>query len=187
MGDYVLFASYIVQLYAPLNWFGTYYRMIQQAFVDMENMFDLLAQKQTVKDEPMAPELRIGGGGAAAAAGGGGSIEFKDVKFAYNAEKEILKGISFSAPFGSSVALVGPSGGGKSTVIRLLFRFYDVDEGQISIDGQDIARVTQNSLRKAIGVVPQDTVLFNQDIRYNIRYTFCFVHDGIKIPSSYSS
>ena len=176
MGDYVLFASYINQLYAPLNWFGTYYRMIQQAFVDMENMFDLLAQKQTVKDEPMAPELRIGGGGGSGggsggggAASGGGSIVFRDVKFSYNSEKEILKGISFSAPFGSSVALVGPSGGGKSTIIRLLFRFYDVDDGQITIDGQDIARVTQNSLRKVIGVVPQDTVLFNQDIRYNIR------------------
>jgi len=179
VGDYVLFASYIVQLYAPLNWFGTYYRMIQQAFVDMENMFELLAQKQTVKDDPMAPELRIGGEGGGAGGGAGkgadggadgGSIEFRDVRFSYLEDKEILKGISFSAPFGSSVALVGPSGGGKSTIIRLLFRFYDVNEGQILIDGQDISRVTQNSLRKAIGVVPQDTVLFNQDIRYNIRY-----------------
>ena len=92
MGDYVLFASYIVQLYAPLNWFGTYYRMIQQAFVDMENMFDLLAQKQTVTDDPMAPELRIGGGGGRGGAGGG-SIEFKDVRFSYTSEKEILRGI----------------------------------------------------------------------------------------------
>ncbi|XP_013773595.1 ATP-binding cassette sub-family B member 6, mitochondrial-like [Limulus polyphemus] len=160
VGDYVLFSTYILQLYTPLNYFGTYYRLIQKAFIDMENMFDLLDEDREVKDEVNAPSLRVIKG----------DIEFKDVCFHYTAERPILKNISFIVPQGKTVALVGPSGSGKTTIIRLLFRFYDICSGEITIDGQNIAKVTQKSLRKHIGVVPQDTVLFNSDIRYNIRY-----------------
>ncbi|XP_050299887.1 ATP-binding cassette sub-family B member 6-like isoform X2 [Anthonomus grandis grandis] len=161
VGDYVLFASYIVQLYAPLNMFGMQYRQIQNNFVDMENMFDLLRQEQEVVDAPNSQELVSRGGG----------IEFKNVTFKYTPEKTILKDVSFFVPPGQTVALVGPSGSGKSTIIKLLFRFYDVDSGSIIIDGYNIKNeVTQQSLRKIIGVVPQDTVLFNQTIKYNIQY-----------------
>ncbi|XP_023932303.1 ATP-binding cassette sub-family B member 6, mitochondrial [Lingula anatina] len=160
VGDYVLFATYIIQLYMPLNWFGTYYRMIQQSFIDMENMFDLLQEKQEVKDVPGAAELVVTKG----------MIEFSHVGFHYEPSKEILKDVTFVVPPGQTYALVGHSGSGKSTIIRLLFRFYDVTSGTIRIDGQDISQVQQESVRKAIGVVPQDTVLFNNDIRYNIRY-----------------
>ncbi|XP_066149346.1 ATP-binding cassette sub-family B member 6-like isoform X2 [Euwallacea fornicatus] len=161
VGDYVLFASYIVQLYAPLNQFGIQYRQIQNNFVDMENMFDLLRQEQEVVNDPNAKELIPKEGG----------IEFKDVTFKYNPEITILKNISFNVPPGKTVALVGPSGSGKSTVIKLLFRFYDVDSGCITVDGYNIkSDVTQQSLRAIIGVVPQDTVLFNQTIKYNIQY-----------------
>lgn len=160
VGDYVLFGTYIVQLYTPLNWFGTYYRMIQSAFVDMESMFDLLTEEKEVKDAVNAGDLSFTKG----------RVDFKNVCFSYTAGKEILSDVSFTVMPGQTFALVGPSGSGKSTIIRLLFRFYDVQSGCILIDGQDIAKVRQNSLRSYIGVVPQDTVLFNDNIRENIRY-----------------
>lgn len=159
-GQYVLFASYIIQLYVPLNWFGTFYRQIQKNFVDMENMFELMKEEEEIIDAPDAPDLQITRG----------SIEFVNVSFGYSAERVILKNLTFSVPPGKTVALVGPSGAGKSTIIRLLFRFYDVQTGLISIDGQNIKTVKQESLRNAIGVVPQDTVLFNNTIKYNIQY-----------------
>ncbi|XP_068633217.1 ATP-binding cassette sub-family B member 6 [Battus philenor] len=160
VGDYVLFTSYIVQLYVPLNWFGTYYRAIQKNFVDMENMFDLMRVDSDVCDAPGAPELVVRRGG----------IEFKHVSFGYGPERLVLNNVSFRVAPGSTVALVGPSGAGKSTVMRLLFRFYDVNEGAVLVDGQDVRTVTQASLRSNIGVVPQDTVLFNNTVRYNIQY-----------------
>ncbi|XP_060533960.1 ATP-binding cassette sub-family B member 6-like isoform X2 [Cylas formicarius] len=160
VGDYVLFASYIAQLYMPLNMFGMQYRQIQNNFVDMENMFDLLRQEREVVDAPGAGPVAIKDGG----------VEFKNVSFHYLPEKTILKNVSFRVPPGKTVALVGPSGSGKSTIIKLIFRFYDVESGSITVDGQDIKSVTQDSLRNAIGVVPQDTVLFNNTIRYNIKY-----------------
>ncbi|XP_044763694.1 ATP-binding cassette sub-family B member 6 [Coccinella septempunctata] len=160
VGDYVLFASYIVQLYVPLNWFGSYYRAIQKNFVDMENMFDLLKEEEEVIDAPGAGPLVVKKG----------VVEFNNVSFGYQPEKLILKNVTFTVPPGKTVALVGPSGSGKSTIIRLLFRFYDVETGNILIDGQNIKTVTQESLRRVIGVVPQDTVLFNNTIKYNIKY-----------------
>lgn len=160
VGDYVLFATYIIQLYVPLNWLGTFYRQIQKNFVDMENMLDLMKEDQEVIDAPGAPELVCSRGG----------IDFSNVTFGYSLDKIILKDVSFNIGPGKVFALVGPSGAGKSTIMRLLFRFYDVSSGVISIDGQNIKTVTQASLRKSIGVVPQDTVLFNQTIKYNIKY-----------------
>ncbi|XP_043219990.1 ATP-binding cassette sub-family B member 6-like [Amphibalanus amphitrite] len=160
VGDYVLFSTYILQLYTPLNWFGTYYRMIQQNFVDMENMLDLLREEEEVIDLPGVSDLVVKEG----------RLEFRNVSFHYVVEKPILRGVSFSVEPGQTVALVGPSGGGKSTLIRLLFRFFDVTDGRIMLDNQDIKWVKQRSVRRAIGVVPQDTVLFNETIRYNIRY-----------------
>uniref|UniRef100_A0A8D0EN22 ATP binding cassette subfamily B member 6 (Langereis blood group) n=1 Tax=Strix occidentalis caurina TaxID=311401 RepID=A0A8D0EN22_STROC len=147
-------------LYTPLNWFGTYYRMIQNSFVDMENMFELFHEEQEVKDAVNAGDLRLEAG----------RIEFENVHFSYMDGKEILQDVSFSVMPGQTLALVGPSGSGKSTIIRLLFRFYDVWGGCIRIDGQDISQVKQASLRAHIGVVPQDTVLFNDTIANNIRY-----------------
>lgn len=160
VGDFVLYNTYIIQLYAPLNFFGTYYRLIQQAFIDMENMFDLFDANAEVSDSPNATNIHLTQG----------KIEFKNVFFHYTPERAILKDISFTVNPGETLALVGPSGAGKSTVIRLLFRFYDIQDGAILLDGQDVRDVTQSSLRQAIGVVPQDTVLFNDNIRYNIRY-----------------
>ena len=160
VGDFVLYCTYIVQLYAPLNFFGTYYRMIQQAFIDMENMLDLLDVDPEIQDTPGADVIHMTGG----------QIEFKNVYFHYTPEKPILRDVSFTVEPGKTIALVGPSGAGKSTIIRLLFRFYDIQDGVITVDGQDIRHVTQTSVRQAIGVVPQDTVLFNDNIRYNIRY-----------------
>lgn len=160
VGDFVLFFTYLMDLYMPLNWFGTYYRAIQKNFVDMENMFDLLKEEEEVVDAP----------GSAALLTAGGGIEFNNVSFGYSPEKIVLKNVSFTVPSGKTVAIVGPSGAGKSTIVRLLFRFYDVQNGAILIDGQNIKLVTQQSLRQAIGVVPQDTVLFNNSIYYNIEY-----------------
>jgi ATP-binding cassette subfamily B protein len=139
---------------------GMVYREIKQAITDIELMFSILSREPEIKDATNAPPLKVGTG----------TIRFENVSFAYEPSRRILKGISFEVPAGKTVAVVGPSGAGKSTISRLLFRFYDLLGGRISIDGQDIAKVTQKSLRQAIGMVPQDTVLFNDTIRYNIRY-----------------
>uniref|UniRef100_A0A3P9NZK0 ATP-binding cassette sub-family B member 6 n=1 Tax=Poecilia reticulata TaxID=8081 RepID=A0A3P9NZK0_POERE len=160
VGDFVLFGTYIIQLYTPLNWFGTYYRMIQNSFIDMESMFKLFEEEEEVKDKVNAGNLQFKLG----------RVEFDSVYFSYTNGFEILRDVSFTVLPGQTVALVGPSGSGKSTIIRLLFRFYNVQGGCIRIDGQDISNVKQRSLRAHIGVVPQDTVLFNDTIRENIRY-----------------
>src|SRR5450631_416572 len=160
VGDFVLINAMMIQLYQPLNFMGMVYREIKQAVTDIELMFSLLSREPEIKDVPGAAALNVTNG----------TIRFEDVRFAYEPERGILKGISFDVPAGKTVAVVGPSGAGKSTISRLLFRFYDLAGGRILIDGQDIARVTQASLRQAIGMVPQDTVLFNDTIRYNIRY-----------------
>uniref|UniRef100_A0A665X9Q3 ATP-binding cassette, sub-family B (MDR/TAP), member 6a n=1 Tax=Echeneis naucrates TaxID=173247 RepID=A0A665X9Q3_ECHNA len=162
VGDFVLFGTYIIQLYTPLNWFGTYYRMIQNSFIDMENMFKLFEEEEEVKDEVNAGSFHYTAG----------KVEFENVHFSYTNGKEILKDVSFTVLPGQTVALVSSwtLGAGKSTIIRLLFRFYNIQGGCIRIDGQDISKVSQRSLRAHIGVVPQDTVLFNDNIRDNIRY-----------------
>jgi ATP-binding cassette subfamily B protein len=160
VGDFVLVNAMMIQLYIPLNFMGMVYREIKQAMIDIETMFSILSRDPEVKDAPTAPPLKVTRG----------HIRFEDVRFAYELDRPILKGISFEVPAGRTVAVVGPSGAGKSTISRLLFRFYDLSGGRIMIDGQDISRVTQQSLREVIGMVPQDTVLFNDTIRYNIRY-----------------
>jgi ATP-binding cassette subfamily B protein len=160
VGDFVLINAMMIQLYQPLNFMGMVYREIKQAVTDIELMFAILAREPEIKDVAGAAPLTVTSG----------TIRFENVRFAYEPERRILKGISFDVPAGKTVAVVGPSGAGKSTISRLLFRFYDLAGGRILIDGQDIARVTQASLRRAIGMVPQDTVLFNDTIRYNIRY-----------------
>jgi ATP-binding cassette, subfamily B, heavy metal transporter len=160
VGDFVLINAMMIQLYQPLNFMGMVYREIKQAIIDIEKMFEVLARDPEIKDAPDAKPLLVTSG----------AIRFDDVHFAYEAERPILKGLSFEVPAGKRVAIVGPSGAGKSTISRLLFRLYDVSDGSIQIDGQDIRSVTQASLRAAIGMVPQDTVLFNDTIRYNIRY-----------------
>ncbi|NLS19200.1 ABC transporter ATP-binding protein/permease [Rhizobium sp. P40RR-XXII] len=160
VGDFVFINAMLLQLSVPLNFIGFVYREIRQGLTDIEEMFDLLEVRPEVVDAPGAKELVIGSG----------AISFKDVQFAYDPARPILKGISFEVPAGKTVAVVGPSGAGKSTLSRLLYRFYDVQGGSITIDGQDLRTVTQKSLRKVIGMVPQDTVLFNDTIAYNIRY-----------------
>jgi ATP-binding cassette, subfamily B, heavy metal transporter len=160
VGDFVLINAMMIQLYQPLNFMGMVYREIKQAIIDIEKMFSVLEQRPEIKDAPGAKPLVVSAG----------HLRFDDVRFAYEPQRPILKGLSFEVPAGKTVAIVGPSGAGKSTISRLLFRLYDVSYGSISIDGQDIRTVTQGSLRAAIGMVPQDTVLFNDTIRYNIRY-----------------
>ncbi|MBM2711355.1 ABC transporter ATP-binding protein/permease [Mesorhizobium caraganae] len=160
VGDFVFINAMLVQLSVPLNFIGFIYREIRQGLTDIEQMFDLLDVPQEITDKPDARPLAVSAG----------KVEFRDVHFAYDPSRKILKGISFEVPAGKTVAIVGPSGAGKSTISRLLFRFYDVQGGQVLIDGQDVRDVTQESLRGAIGMVPQDTVLFNDTIAYNIRY-----------------
>jgi ATP-binding cassette subfamily B protein len=160
VGDFVMINAMMIQLYVPLNFMGMVYREIKQAIIDIEKMFNVLQRDPEIRDAPDARPLIVTSG----------NVRFEDVRFAYEADRPILKGLSFEVPAGKTVAIVGPSGAGKSTISRLLFRLYDVSGGRILIDGQDIKSVTQNSLRAAIGMVPQDTVLFNDTIRYNIRY-----------------
>ncbi|HEY7246359.1 MAG TPA: ABC transporter ATP-binding protein/permease [Xanthobacteraceae bacterium] len=160
VGDLVMINTMMIQLYQPLNFMGMVYREIKQAVIDIEMMFAILGREPEIRDRPGAKQLEVMHG----------AIRFENVRFAYEPDRQILKGLSFEVPAGRTVAVVGPSGAGKSTISRLLFRFYEVTGGRISIDGQDIRDVTQRSLRSAIGMVPQDTVLFNDTIRYNIRY-----------------
>lgn len=160
VGDFVFVNAMLIQLSQPLNFIGMIYREIRQGLTDIEKMFELLDVPAEISDSPGAGPLAVPEG----------RVEFRDVHFSYEPARKILKGISFEVPAGRTVAIVGPSGAGKSTVSRLLFRFYDIQSGQILIDGQDIRDVTQESLRASIGMVPQDTVLFNDTIAYNIRY-----------------
>lgn len=160
VGHFVMINALMIQLAQPLNFMGMLYREIKQSVVDIEHMFTILHQNAEVEDRADAKPLVVREG----------AVRFDNVKFAYVPERQILKGVSFEVPAGKTVAIVGPSGAGKSTVSRLMYRFYDVNEGAITIDGQDIRSVTQASLRAAIGMVPQDTVLFNDTIRYNIGY-----------------
>jgi ATP-binding cassette subfamily B protein len=165
VGKFVLVNTYLMQLYQPLNFLGFVYASIKQAVVDMEQMFRLLSVDQEIADAPGSIPLP-----AAQNRPKTGAVVFEDVRFGYRPDREILHGVSFSVPPGGKLAIVGATGAGKSTISRLLFRFYDVTGGRVLIDGQDIREVTQASLRAAIGVVPQDTVLFNDTIRYNIAY-----------------
>lgn len=160
VGDFVLVNAYLLQLYQPLNFFGFIYAEVRQALIDMENMFDLLQEEQEIVDRPDATALQLRAG----------EVRFDSVSFGYDERRPILKNVSFTIPAGNTVAIVGASGAGKSTLSRLLFRFYDVSGGAVSIDGQDIRSLKQASLRAAIGIVPQDTVLFNDTLGYNIGY-----------------
>jgi len=160
VGDFVLVNAYLIQLYTPLSFLGVVYRNIKQSLTDIEQMTALLAVKPEIVDRPGATALKIRAG----------AVAFRQVYFHYDFRRPILSNVDFAVPHGATIAIVGPSGAGKSTIARLLFRFYDVNSGVIEIDGEDIRDVTQNSLRQAIGVVPQDTVLFNDTIYYNIAY-----------------
>ncbi len=160
VGHFVMINALMLQLAVPLNFIGTLYRDIKQSLVDIESLFNVLDQPAEVSDKPDAKPLAVANA----------AVRFEDVTFSYDPERQILRGVSFEVPAGKTVAIVGPSGAGKSTISRLLFRFYDVSGGRITIDGQDIRDVTQTSLRHAIGMVPQDTVLFNDTVAYNIRY-----------------
>jgi len=160
LGDFVMINALLMQLFVPLNFIGFIYREIRQGFADLESMFELLSVEQEIQDKSGAWPLACADG----------HIKFENVVFAYEEERQILNGISFEVPAGKTVAIVGPSGAGKSTISRLLFRFYDVIDGSIKIDDQDLRDVTQTSLRASIGMVPQDTVLFNETIAYNVRY-----------------
>jgi ATP-binding cassette subfamily B protein len=160
LGDLVMINAFLIQLYIPLNFLGVLYREVKQSLTDLDRMFGLLEREREVADAPGAPALQVGAG----------VVRFEDVRFSYDANRPILHGISFEIPAGQTVAVVGSSGAGKSTLARLLYRFYDVADGRITIDGQDIRSVQQASLRRAIGIVPQDTVLFNDTVGYNIGY-----------------
>ena len=160
IGDFVLVNTYLLQLYIPLNFLGFVYREIKQSLTDMEAMFGILSVNREIEDAPGAEPLSVTAG----------AIEFEDVRFRYEERRGILDGISFSVAPGTTTAIVGPSGAGKSTISRILFRFYDIESGSVRIDGQDVRAVSQDSLRAAIGIVPQDTVLFNDTIYYNIAY-----------------
>ncbi|KAI1303394.1 Homocysteine S-methyltransferase 1 [Mortierella claussenii] len=160
VGEFVRYYAYILQLYGPLTLFGTSYRSLQKNFIDMEKMLDLFKEPVEIQDQPEAKPLTMTSG----------EVVFENVSFGYNPQNPNLKSVSFKIPHGKKLALVGPSGGGKSTILRLLFRFYDPTQGRILIDGQDIRNVTQSSLRRRIGIVPQDTALFNETIGYNIGY-----------------
>ena len=160
VGNFVMINAFMLQLYLPLNFLGFAYREIRQSLVDMEYMFNILEVNQEVKDVTKAPALNITGA----------EVAFKNIHFAYNEDRQILRGVDFTVPAGKTTAIVGPSGSGKSTIGRLLFRFYDAQSGAIEIDGQEVHEVAQESLRDQIGIVPQDTVLFNDSIFYNIAY-----------------
>lgn len=160
VGDFVMLNALLIQLYVPLNLLGFVYHQIRESLVDMERMFDVLEQRPEIQDSPNAKPLVVKGG----------EVVFKDVSFHYDRDRSIIHGIDFTIPAGKTVAVVGPTGAGKSTLSRILYRFYDVSDGCVAIDGQDIRDVSQESLREAIGMVPQDTVLFNDTIRYNIAY-----------------
>ena len=160
IGDLVLVNAYLLQMFIPLNFLGFVYRQIKHSLADMEKMFKLLDENQDIKDSNNAKALNINGG----------TVTFERVGFTYKSDRNILEEVTFTIPAGQKVAVVGPSGAGKSTLLRLLFRFYDASEGRVLIDGQDVRSVTQESLRQAIAIVPQDTVLFNDSIYYNIAY-----------------
>jgi ATP-binding cassette, subfamily B, heavy metal transporter len=197
VGKFVLINTYLMQLYQPLNFLGMVYMTIRQGLVDMEQMFRLLRVPTDVTNRPGARELA-----AHLSDGPAGEVRFENVAFGYGPDRAILRGVEFAVPAGRKLAIVGPTGAGKSTISKLLFRFYDVAGGRITIDGQDIRDVTQQSLRSAIGVVPQDTVLFNDTIRYNIAYgrpdasqgaiehaaRLAQVHDFVtKLPDGYNT
>lgn len=166
VGDFVMISTYIQQMYAPLNFLGTFWRFIRQSMVDVELVFELLEIDETIKDpaKPICSAIK------------GGEIEFRNVSFTYDKKlpeenkRMIIKNLSFKVPSGKSVAIVGSTGSGKSTIVRLLYRFYDIDEGQILVDGVDISKMKVNDLRSMIAIVPQDCVLFNDTVMYNIGY-----------------